>query len=64
MTEPTPTYRTGQTFGRPRLADEPMQPVTVRLTAGQIEWLDQHSGATTEIRRLIDQAIQNITPSE
>ena len=63
MSEPNPTYCTGQTFGRPRLSGAPMQPVTVRLTAEQIAYLDKLGGTTEAIRNMINMAIQN-NPSE
>ena len=40
-----------------------MQPVTVRLTAEQIEYLDRRGGPTEAIRNMINMAIQN-NPSE
>mgnify|MGYP006960623959 CR=1 FL=1 len=57
MSEPNPTYCTGQTFGRPRLSGAPMQPVTVRLTAEQIAYLDKLGGTTEGIRFLINLSI-------
>ena len=63
MTEPHPTYTAGQTFGRPRLADEPLQVIAVRLTADQVAWLDQQPGTRTQvIRHIIEWA--TAIPSE